>query len=191
MLDSHGFEIVDCQLNDVNGGSFRVYIRKATAKPAVFASAPYRDVAAFRVHSILEYEKTLKLTDPQTYIDFYKKSCDLRDKTLAFMREEKAKGKKIWAYGASTKGNTLLQWWGIDNTLVEGIAERSDAKFGLKTVGSNIPIVSEEEMRATKPDYLLVLPWHFIDSFVKREQVFLEGGGAFIVPCPRFEVIRG
>jgi SAM-dependent methyltransferase len=191
LLDSHNLTIVDCELNDVNGGSFRVYIRKNNADPTTFGSAPYRDVARYRVASILSHEKSLHLDDPQTYLDFYKKSCDLRDETIVFMRAEKAKGKKISAYGASTKGNTLLQWWGIDNTLVDYIAERSNAKFGLKTVGSNIPIVSEEEMRASKPDYLLVLPWHFIDSFVKREQAFLKGGGAFIVPCPHFEIIRG
>ena len=190
LLDMHDLEIVDCLLNDVNGGSFRIYMRKKSATPALFGSAPYRDVANFRVKSLLEYEKTLKLNDPATYLDFYKKSCDLRDETLAFMREEKAKGKKIWAYGASTKGNTLLQWWGIDNSLIEGIAERAPQKFGLKTVGTNIPIYSEEEMRAAKPDYMLVLPWAFIDSFVRREQDYLKSGGAFILPCPRFQVIR-
>ncbi len=190
LMDAHGFDIVDCQLNDMYGGSFRIYMRKSKANPSTFASAPYRDVARYRVNSILEYEKTLKLDDPQTYIDFYKKCCDLRDQTVAFMRGEVAKGKKIWAYGASTKGNTLLQWYGIDDSLVDGIAERSEPKFGLKTAGSNIPITSEDDMRAAKPDYLLVLPWHFIDMFVKREQAFLKGGGAFIVPCPRFEVIR-
>ncbi len=189
LLDRHGMEIVDCQLNDVNGGSFRVYIRKSGADKTTFATAPYRDVAEYRVQSILAYEQTLNLKDPQTYMDFYKKSCDLRDQTIAFMKEEKVKGKKIWAYGASTKGNTLLQWWGIDNTLIDGIAERQPMKFGLKTVGSNIPIFSDEEMRAAKPDYLLVLPWHFIESFVRREQEFLNRGGKFIVPCPRFEVI--
>jgi hypothetical protein len=191
LLDSHDFTVVDCQLNDVNGGSFRAYIRKKTAKPEAFASAPYRDVAAYRVRSIFEYEKTLNLTDEKTYADFFKKMSDLREQTLRFIRDEKAKGKKIWAYGASTKGNTLLQWFGIDATLIDGIAERSPEKFGLKTVGTNIPILSEDEMRAAKPDYALVLPWHFIDSFVKREKDFLKGGGAFIVPCPRFEVIRG
>lgn len=190
LLDKHNFQIVDCQLNDVNGGSFRIYIRKQGARPEAFATAPYRDVSNFRVQSILEYEKKLKLTDPKTYKDFYKRACALRDKTLKFLRTEKKKGKKIWAYGASTKGNTLLQWWGIDSSLIDGIAERSPAKFGLKTVGSNIPITSEEEMRKAKPDYLFVLPWHFIESFVRREQKFLKGGGAFIVPCPRFEVIR-
>jgi NDP-4-keto-2,6-dideoxyhexose 3-C-methyltransferase len=189
LLHMHGLAIVDCQLNDVNGGSFRVYIRKQEADPTTFASAPYRDVAEYRVNSILAYEKTLNLRDPQTYLDFYKKSCDLRDQTLAFLKEERNEGKKIWAYGASTKGNTLLQWWGIDNSLIDGIAERQPMKYGLKTVGTNIPIASDEDMRAAKPDYLFVLPWHFIDSFVRREKDFLDRGGKFIVPCPRFEVI--
>jgi hypothetical protein len=83
-----------------------------------------------------------------------------------------------------------LQWFGLDNTLIDAIAERQPRKFGLKTAGSNIPIKSEEEMRAAKPDYVLVLPWHFIAEFVRREQKFLEEGGAFIVPCPKFEIIR-
>ncbi len=190
LLDAHQMDIVDCQINDVNGGSFRVYVRKRAADPALFGSAPYRDVASYRVQSLLAYEQTLNLTDPITYQRFYADACALRDKTLAFLHGEKEKGKTIWAYGASTKGNTLLQWWGIDNTLIDGIAERQPMKYGLKTVGSNIPIASDEEMRAAKPDYLLVLPWHFIDSFVRREQEFLERGGAFIVPCPRFEIIR-
>lgn len=190
LLHRHGFSVVDCHVNEVNGGSFRVYIRKKSADPSLFGQAPYRDVAAYRVASLLAYEKTLRLSDPKTYRDFYKRSCALRDKTLAFLRAEKKKGKTIWAYGASTKGNTLLQWWGIDHTLIDGIAERQKPKFGLKTVGSNIPIASEETMRKAKPNYLLVLPWHFIDSFVKREKEFLARGGAFLLPCPRFEVIR-
>lgn len=191
LLDKHDLDIVDCQLNDINGGSFRIFIQKKNADRTLFASAPHRDVCAFRVRSLLAYEKTLKLSSATTYKDFYKKCCALRDQTLAFLRAEKAKGKTIWAYGASTKGNTLLQWWGIDRSLIDGIAERSKKKFGLRTVGSDIPITSEEEMRKAKPDYLLVLPWHFIDAFVRREQEFLKNGGAFIVPCPRFEVIRG
>ena len=103
--------------------------------------------------------------------------------------KEKKKGKVIWGYGASTKGNTLLQWYGLDNTLIDAIAERSEAKYGLKTAGTNIPIKSEADMRKAKPDYLLVLPWHFISEFVSREKDFLNRGGKFIVPCPRFEVI--
>lgn len=189
LLDAHNFHIVDCQLNDVNGGSFRIYIRKKDANPSAFATAPHRSVADFRVRSILEYENSLKLTDPETYKNFYERSCQLRDETLTFIQSERKEGKKIWAYGASTKGNTLLQWFGIDHTLLDGIAERQEAKYGLKTVGTNIPITSEKEMRAANPDYLLVLPWGFIDSFVKREQEYLKNGGKFIVPCPKFEVI--
>lgn len=189
LLDQHGLEIVDCQLNDVNGGSFRVYIRHADADPAAFATAPYRDVAAHRAESVLAYEKKLKLKDMETYRQFYEKACDLRDKTLAFIRAEKAKGKKIWAYGASTKGNTLLQWWGVDRKLIDGIAERQPMKYGRRTVGTDIPIYSDEDMRKAEPDYLLVLPWHFIESFVRREKEFLERGGRFIVPCPTFSVI--
>jgi hypothetical protein len=189
LLDAHGMEIVDCLLNDANGGSFRVYIRKRGADPAAFATAPYRDVAAYRVQALLAYEQTLKLREPETYERFFQRASALRDQTLAFIRTEKSKGKSIWAYGASTKGNSLLQWWGLDTSLIDGIAERQPMKYGLKTVGTNIPIYSGEQMRAAKPDYLLVLPWHFIESFVRREQDFLKGGGKFIVPCPRFEVI--
>ncbi len=189
LLKENGMHIVDCQLNDVNGGSFRVYIRQDGADESAFATAPYRDVARHRVESILAHEKELNLKDPQTYMDFFARSSKLRDDTLAFLKAEKAKGKTIWAYGASTKGNTLLQWWGIDSSLVDGIAERQPMKYGLKTVGTNIPIYSDEDMRKANPDYLLVLPWHFIESFVRREREFLERGGKFIVPCPTFEVI--
>ena len=102
---------------------------------------------------------------------------------------EKERGKSIWAYGASTKGNTLLQWYGLDNTLIDGIAERSPYKYGLKTAGTNIPIYPEEYMRSIKPDYLLILPWHFVEEFKNRESEYLQAGGTFIIPCPKFELI--
>lgn len=189
LLEKHGLKIVDCQFNDVNGGSFRVYIRKNDADESMFATTPYRSVAAYRVQSVLSHERSLNLKDKQTYLNFYKKSLNLKKQTVDFIKKEKAKGKKIWGYGASTKGNTLLQWFGLDNTLIDAIAERSVAKFGLKTVGTNIPIRSEEEMRKAQPDYLLILPWHFIKEFKQREVEYLKKGGKFIVPCPKFEVI--
>lgn len=189
LLQKHSLEIVDCELNDINGGSFRIYIRHKNANPASFASAPYRDVARMRVDSILAYEKSLGLRKKKIYMDFWKDITQLKKQTVDFIKKEKKKGKTIWGYGASTKGNTLLQWFGLDNTLIDAIAERSEAKYGLKTAGTNIPIKSEADMRKAKPDYLLVLPWHFIDEFKKREQDFLKSGGKFIVPCPRFEII--
>lgn len=189
LLNKHALDIVDCELNDINGGSFRIYIRHKHADPATFATAPYRDVARMRVESILGHEKSLHLQKKKIYMDFWKEINGLKKQTVNFIRKEKRKGKTIWGYGASTKGNTLLQWYGLDHTLIDAIAERSEAKFGLKTSGTNIPIKSEADMRRAKPDYLLVLPWHFIDEFKKRETDFLNRGGKFIVPCPRFEII--
>jgi hypothetical protein len=190
IFEECGIDIVDVQLNDINGGSFRIYCMKKNSDKNKFSTQPHRDVCNFRIQSLLEYEKSLKLTDQETWINFFNKINDLKEKTVSFIKTEKEKGKKIWAYGASTKGNTLLQYFGLDHTLIDGVAERSIYKFGLKTVGTEIPIFSENEMRKDKPDYLLVLPWHFINEFIEREMEFLDNGGKFIVPCPKFEIIQ-
>jgi cyclopropane fatty-acyl-phospholipid synthase-like methyltransferase len=189
LFENNGFKIMDCQLNSVNGGSFRVYAQRSDASINSFADKPYRDVSDFRVKSILSHEKSLNLDKKETWIKFFNKVENLKEQTRNFIIEEKSKGKKIWAYGASTKGNTLLQYFCLDSSLIDGIAERSPYKFGLRTVGTNIPIFSEERMRSEKPDYLLVLPWHFISEFVEREKDFLARGGKFIVPCPEFNII--
>jgi len=189
ILEKNGFQVVDCQLNDVNGGSFRIYVMKDDADLRTFGTQPYRDVAKYRVNSILAYEKSLELDKVDIWINFYKRINELKMKTVSFITEQKAKGKTIWGYGASTKGNTLLQYFGLDNTMIDGIAERNRDKWGLYTVGTNIPIYSEDEMRKANPDFLLVLPWHFINEFVEREKEFVNKGGKFIVPCPKFEII--
>jgi hypothetical protein len=189
MFKECGMDIIDVQLNDTNGGSFRIYCMKENSDKTKFGTQPYRDICRFRINSLLQYEESLKLDSVDTWVDFYNRINELKEKTVSFIKSEKEKGKKIWGYGASTKGNTLLQYFGLDHTLIDGIAERSPYKFGLKTVGTNIPIYSEQEMRNQKPDYLLVLPWHFIDEFVDREIEFLQNGGKFIVPCPKFEII--
>lgn len=189
LLEKHGFQIIDCRLNDINGGSFRVYIMRGVGNKKIFSSRPYRDVCSFRINSLLEYEKSLKMDSEETWKNFFKDIELLKKKTVDFITSEKTNGKKIWGYGASTKGNTLLQYFNLDYTLIDGIAERSTYKWGLRTVGTDIPIYSEAEMRKAKPDYLLVLPWHFINEFVEREAEFLKAGGKFIVPCPNFEII--
>ena len=189
LLDRHNLNIVDVEMNDINGGSFRIYIRKNKARPELFATAPYRDVARMRVAQMLAYEEALDLKNPATYRKFFRQVEELKRKTVAFIKREKKRGKKIWGYGASTKGNTLLQWFGLDHSLIDAIAERSEIKYNHRTVGTHIPIVSEEEARKAHPDYLLVLPWHFIHEFTAREKKYLQKGGKFIVPCPNFEVI--
>ena len=188
MVDA-GLKIVDCQLNDVNGGSFRVYIKKENSDESKFATRPYRDVCNVKIESILNWEKTQNLDSEKTWLDFYQKIQDLKKQTIDFITEEKSKGKTICGYGASSKGNTLLQYFGIDNTHLDAIAERSPFKYGHKTIGTNIPILSEEDVRNLNPDYMLVLPWHFISEFIEGEHEFLNRGGKFVVPCPKFEVI--
>lgn len=187
ILERNGFEVVDCTLNDINGGSFRLFVKKLGYEDN-FHTQPFRDVANFRIKSLLEYEYTLKLDKKETWLDYFKRINELRDKTVEFIKNEKSKGKTIWGYGASTKGNTTLQYFGLDNTLIDGIADRSPYKWGLKTSGTNIPIYSEDEMRKTKPDYLLILPWHFINEFKEREKDYLISGGKFIVPCPKLVI---
>ena len=188
LLEQHKFKIVDCQLNDINGGSFRIYIKKNGYENR-FYTKPYRDVADFRINSLLEYEKALKLDSVETWLKFYDDLNKLKETVVNFIKSVKKEGKTVFGYGASTKGNTTLQYFGLDNTLIDGIAERSTYKWGLKTAGTNIPIYSEEEMRKMKPDYLLILPWHFINEFKEREKDYLINGGKFIVSCPKFEVV--
>lgn len=190
LFEQHNLKIVDAEINDANGGSVRVYIQKEIAKLSSFGTAHLRDVCKFRVESLLDYEsKNYDITSEETWQIFAEKLNNLKNQTVNFIKSEKAQGKKVYGYGASTKGNTLLQFYGLDHNYIDAIAERSPYKFGLKTVGTNIPIVSEQEMRDAKPDYLLILPWCFVSEFVQREREYLESGGKFIVPCPDFQIL--
>lgn len=187
LLESRGFIVCDCELNDVNGGSFRVYCTKSPHGYFNFRSPQKRDVAHFRMESLRKHEK--ETTSLRSYMEFGDRIDDLKIETVKFIQQEVNRGKTVYGYGASTKGNTLLQYFGLDNKLITKIAERNPAKHGLKTIGSEIPICSEQEMRNDHPDYLLILPWHFIEEFKEREIAYLKAGGKFITPSPRFEVI--
>lgn len=184
-----GFDVVDVELNDVNGGSFRVTAMRDDGDLHRFASAPYRDVAHYRRRALLDRENATDANERDTWMEFWREVNKLGEQVGGFIRDVRRAGKSVWAYGASTKGNTLLQLFGLDSTLVTAIAERSPAKYGRRTVGTNIPITDEDEWRRAAPDYTLVLPWHFISEFRLRERAYLDGGGRFIVPCPVFDVI--
>ena len=191
LFDLHDMKIVDASLNDANGGSIRVYIQKNKAEINSFANAPLRDVCNFRIASLIQFEENeCDISNPELWHNFAENIEKLKDLTVNFIRAEKNKGKKIFGYGASTKGNTLLQYFDLNFNDIEAIAERSPYKFGLQTIGTNIPIISEDEMRKSNPDYLLILPWCFIKEFQEREKVYLQNGGQFIVPCPKFEIIK-
>ena len=186
ILATANMKVLNAELNDVNGGSIRIYAVKNKANMNLFGSAPRRDVWAMNVQAIFNNEH--HYDNLPVWNDFANNVAMLRMKTTDFIDKANREGKSVWGYGASTKGNTLLQHFDLDNTKIEAIAERNPDKWGLCTIGSNIVIKSEQEMREAQPDYVLVLPWHFISEFVEREREYLEKGGAFIVPCPQFRI---
>jgi hypothetical protein len=186
ILATANMKVLNAEFNDVNGGSIRIYAVKNKANMNLFGSAPRRDVWAMNVQAIFNNEH--HYDNLPVWNDFANNVAMLRMKTTDFIDKANREGKSVWAYGASTKGNTLLQHFDLDNTKIEAIAERNRNKWGLYTIGSNIVIKSEQEMRDAQPDYVLVLPWHFISEFVEREREYLEKGGAFIVPCPQFRI---
>jgi 2-polyprenyl-3-methyl-5-hydroxy-6-metoxy-1,4-benzoquinol methylase len=189
LLSLHDFEIIDVGLNDVNGGSLRAFIRNRAASPATYGDATYRDIAAERVRALREQELKLGLADTETYSDFAFRVERIKRDVTDFIKEHVDRGKSVYVYGASTKGNTVLQYYGLDNSLITAAAERNPEKWGKLTVGTHIPIVSEDEARAANPDYFLVLPWHFVEEFKSRERRYLLAGGRFILPAPYFTLI--
>lgn len=189
LIDLHGLELVDVELNDINGGSIRTYVRDKNADPKNFGDEAYRTLAARRIQNLRNNEKSMKLADPETYREFAAWVDRIKSDVVGFIRQEVAKGKKVYVYGASTKGNTLLQYFGLDHKLIKGASERNADKWGKVTVGTRIPIVSEEQARKDKPDYFLVLPWHFLAEFKAREKDYLLSGGRFIMPMPHFTLI--
>jgi len=184
LLARHALDIFDVELNDVNGGSFRVYVKHKGCRSLGNESRSRK-----RLTQIDESEADMHLSHKQVYLDFASRIMSLRHRLHEFISTEHQKGRRIYVYGASTKGNTLLQFCDLDNSLIGAAADRNPDKWGSKTVGTLIPILSEEQARADKPDYFLVLPWHFLDEFTKREQAYLSAGGRFIVPLPEFRLI--
>ncbi len=180
MTDRAGLKIVDIEFNDINGGSFSV---TAAKKAATYAEAEAT------IAQILRQENESAIGKTETYAKFAARLTGHRDKLLSLLHELKGQGKKVLGYGASTKGNVLIQYCGLNTDLIACIAEVNPDKFGARTPGSRIPIVSEAEARAMKPDYFLVFPWHFKAGIVQREQEFLRNGGRFIFPLPVLEIV--
>lgn len=189
VLSKAKFRIMDVELNNVNGGSIRLYCVKKSFDRNRFKTGADRDIAKIRIDSLEEWESANSVNTIGFYKRFYKKALSQKGKLLKFLKRQKEAGKTIWGYGASTKGNTFLQWAGIAPYIVK-IADRQERKHGLFTVGTNIEVCSEEEMRKAQPDYLFIFPWHFISEFKEREKEYLSKGGKFIVTSPRFEIIE-
>ena len=168
LFENNGLEIFKIDENDINGGSYRIYCRK------------------FKKGSIkLQNENVLKMMK-----DFVKRVELNKKQTVNFITKETRKNKKIFLYGASTKGNTVLQYYGLNNNLIKYAAERSPEKWGKYTIGSGIKIISEKQARSLKPDFFFVTPWGFINEFKKREKSWLNKGGKFLVPFPKLKIIN-
>lgn len=182
MLSKNDLRIIDVEFNDINGGSFRVY---ACHKNSTLESNQEK------IDQVFSNEKKLKLDSEQPYKDFRDRVFNLRNELYNFLTTEKSKGKSIYVYGASTKGNVLLNFYNINDNLITAAADRNPEKWRHRTPGTNIPIISEEDARKAKPDYFLVLPWHFKNEFIEREAEFLASGGKFIFPLPEISIISG
>ena len=181
ILERAGMEATNVVMNMVNGGSFAVTAAKTgrsgrLAKPAV-------------VHWLLEQEKRIGLGTPKPFRDFEERVFEHRQGLRALILALVADGKTIAGYGASTKGNVILQFCGLTANEIPCIADVNPDKYGRVTPGTNIPIVPEAVARAMKPDYFLVLPWHFKAGILKREAEFLAQGGQMIFPMPEIEIV--
>jgi len=183
ILKMSGMKVFNVELNDINGGSLRCYATHAE-------NFRYKDEQYLQNIRVLHQEEfDLELDTDKPYKNFQDRVNVHRDELISLLKKLKAEGKVIHVYGASTKGNTLLQWCGIDNRIVDCAAERNPDKYGAKTLGTDIPIVSEADSRAKNPDYYLVLPWHFKEEFVEREKDILNRGTGLIFPLPKIEII--
>ncbi len=168
LFEKNGLKIFKITENNVNGGSYRVYCKKNLAK-----SVSYKEKTSYK------YIKK-----------FVKNVIENKNKTLKFLENAKKQNKTIALYGASTKGNTLLQYYGITPKLIKYAAERSKHKWGKYTIGSGLKIISEQKSRKLNPDYFYVMPYGFINEFIKREKKWINKGGKFLLPYPKFKVVK-
>lgn len=179
LLSSNGLKVLDVQMNAINGGSFAVTAAKSNSKLRANQAV---------IDWLLAQEDRMGLSTPRPFRQFEERVFEHRKNLVDLIRALNADGKRILGYGASTKGNVLLQFCGFTAADIPAVAEVNPEKYGCFTPGTQIPIVSEVDAKAMKPDYFLVLPWHFKDNFIQREQEFLNNGGKLIFPLPEIEI---
>ncbi len=181
MADQIGFTLVDVQRNGANGGSFAVTVKKQrtrasdTALPASAAE-------------LLAREKADGMDTLRPYQAFASAVAQHKTALVGTLADLRARGQTVFGMGASTKGNVLLQYCGLGENELPCIAEVNEEKFGRFCPGTEIPIVSEAEAAARKPDAYLVLPWHFRDNLIRRNQEYLSRGGKLLFPLPTIEL---
>ncbi len=182
LLSRHGLAVSGAETNDVNGGSLRVSVTHRGHRAA-------RAAHASRMEDLRAQEASLHLDRPEVYAEWSQRIRNSGKALRQILESERQQGRTISVCGASTKGNTLLQVYGLDRTLIRSAAERNPDKWGKYTVGTWIPIVSEVEARQHADDFL-VLPWHFFKEIQEREEEFLSRGGRLIAPLPEPRVVE-
>jgi hypothetical protein len=180
ILDRAGLALIDAATNAVNGGSISVTAARRTAgtpEPSVYARWLLAQEAADRVHS------------PESWVEFRQKVLSRQADLLSLLTQLTDSGATVMALGASTKGNVLMMTTPVGPDLVPKVGDVNPYKFGRFLPGTGIPIVSEEEVLADRPDYLLILPWHFRETFMVSLDRYLASGGRLIFPLPDLEVV--
>lgn len=180
ILEKCGLRVIDVQMNAINGGSFAITACKVNSS--------FKSNTAV-INWLLDQEMELELDTVKPYLEFAERVFSHKKKLTDLVKALVADGKKVFGYGASTKGNVLLQFCGFTTKEIPYIAEVNEEKFGSFTPGSMIPIISEEEAKALNPDYFLVLPWHFKENILSREDDYMSKGGKFIFPLPEIEIL--
>ena len=168
LFEKNGLKIAKIEKNNINGGSYRIFCKKNIKK-----SVKYKEKT-----SLIDIKKFIQR------VEYNKNKC------LNFLKKCQIEGKKVFIYGASTKGNTLLQYYNIDTKMIKFASERSPEKWGKYTIGTGLEIISEARARKLNPDYFFVMPYGFIKEFIKREKPWLKKGGKFIMPYPNFKILK-
>lgn len=179
LMARHGLKIFDASLNDVNGGSLRIFVANEGDSRATSEN----------LKEFYKNEDALNLFSTEPYREFGEKIDELKKITLSYIAEEKKRGGSVVGLGASTKGNVLLQFFGIDKQMIPHLSERNPEKVGLRTLGTDIELVSEEKARELNPSAMLVLIWFFKDELLKREKDYLAKGGSLMFPMPYPHVV--
>jgi hypothetical protein len=183
LMQRNGLVVVDASTNGVNGGSLRAFVTHADNMAAVTAAGQKN------LKVLADAETELKLNEPRTYRDYFDKIKDLANRVNKFFDQEMRNGGKVFGLGASTKGNVLLQFFGITKEKMPYISERNPDKVGLRTLGTDFELISEQRARDLGPSSMLVLPWYFKDEIVARERDYLQQGGKLLIPMPQAHVV--
>lgn len=180
LFQQHGLNIMDIEKLPIHGGTLRMFIQHkgaAQEKPIV--------------QKMIAEEDKLGLSNPETFKNWMANIDQLGQDLSKTLKDLKANGKRIAAYGASAKGTTLLNYFGIGKDLLDFIADKSPAKQGLYAPGTNLPIVPPAKLTEDDVDYALLLAWNFADEIMQEQQNFRDKGGAFILPLPKVKVVNG